>query len=169
MLRTIPYAQTRTGAERLRTEFTRWCRDHSYEAACVTLERDWDRMITFYDFPKEHWQHLRTTNPVESPFAALRLRTDAAKRYKRVDPGAIGRQASSVLSKPNRPYPGSATASWCPPDSERHSRSWQRHRGEPRCRHGRQRDRWSRARRTGSDDRDRPGTRRREIDHGSRE
>ena len=42
-------------------------------------------MITFYDFPKEHWQHLRTTNPVESPFAALRLRTDAAKRYKRVD------------------------------------------------------------------------------------
>ena len=76
---------------------------------------------------------------------------------------------SSVLSKPNRPYPGSATASWCPPDSERHSRSWQRHRGEPRCRHGHQRDRWSRARRTGSDDRDRPGTRRREIDHGSRE
>ena len=48
----------------------------------MTLERDWDRMITFYDFPKEHWQHLRTTNPVESPFAALRLRTDAAKRYK---------------------------------------------------------------------------------------
>ena len=62
-----------------------------------------------------------------------------------------------VLSKPNRPYPGSATASWCPPDSERHSRSWQRHRGEPRCRHGHQRDRWSRTRRTGSDDRDRPG------------
>ena len=42
-------------------------------------------MVTFYDFPKEHWGHLRTTNPVESPFAALRLRTDAAKRYKRVD------------------------------------------------------------------------------------
>ncbi len=42
-------------------------------------------MVSFYDFPKEHWQHLRTTNPVESPFAALRLRTDAAKRYKRVD------------------------------------------------------------------------------------
>ena len=55
------------------------------DQASVTLERDWDRMITFYDFPKEHWSHLRTTNPVESPFAALRLRTDAAKRYKRVD------------------------------------------------------------------------------------
>ena len=42
-------------------------------------------MVTFYHFPREHWQHLRTTNPVESPFAALRLRTDAAKHYKRVD------------------------------------------------------------------------------------
>ena len=85
MLRPIPYAQTGTEAERLRTLFTGWCRDHSYEAASETLERVWDRMITFYDFPKEHWQHLQTTNPVESPFAALRLRTDAAKRYKRVD------------------------------------------------------------------------------------
>ena len=85
MVRTIPYAQTRTEAERLRTEFARWCRDHSYEAASVTLERDSGRMITFYDFPKEHWQHLRTTNPVESPFAALRLRTHAANRYKRVN------------------------------------------------------------------------------------
>lgn len=42
-------------------------------------------MVTFYRFPREHWVHLRTTNIVESPLAALRLRTDAAKRYKRVD------------------------------------------------------------------------------------
>ena len=42
-------------------------------------------MVTFYDFPMEHLQHLRTANPVDSPFAALRLRTDAAKRYKRVN------------------------------------------------------------------------------------
>ena len=85
MLRRIPYAQAQREAVRLRTVFTRWCRDHSYDAASEALERDWDRMITFYDFPKEHWGHLRTTNPVESPFASLRLRTDAAKRYKRVD------------------------------------------------------------------------------------
>ena len=65
--------------------FTRWCGDHSYEAASEAIERDWERMVTFYDFPREHWRHLRTTNPVESPFAALRLRTDAARRYKRVD------------------------------------------------------------------------------------
>jgi putative transposase len=41
-------------------------------------------MVAFYAFPKEHWKHLRTTNPVESPFAAVRLRTAAGKRYKKV-------------------------------------------------------------------------------------
>jgi transposase-like protein len=40
--------------------------------------------VTCFRFPKAHWQHLRTTNPVESPFAAARLRTDAAKRFKNV-------------------------------------------------------------------------------------
>ena len=85
MLRNIPYAESRSEAERMRDMFVRWSRQHSYEAAAESLERDWDRMVTFYAFPKEHWRHIRTTNPVESPFAALRLRTDAAKRYKRVD------------------------------------------------------------------------------------
>ena len=85
MLRNIPYAESRSEAERMRGVFVRWSRQHSYEAAAESLERDWDRMVTFYAFPKEHWRHIRTTNPVESPFAALRLRTDAAKRYKRVD------------------------------------------------------------------------------------
>ena len=42
-------------------------------------------MVAFGDFPKEHWQHLRTTSPMKSPFAALRLDTNAANRYKRVD------------------------------------------------------------------------------------
>jgi len=41
--------------------------------------------LTFYRYPKEHWVHIRTTNVVESPFAALRLRTDAAKRFKKVE------------------------------------------------------------------------------------
>ena len=72
-------------AERLRSIFSRWCHERAHQAASEALERDWERMVTFYDFPREHWQHLRTTNPAESPFAALRLRTDAAKRYKRVD------------------------------------------------------------------------------------
>jgi transposase-like protein len=42
-------------------------------------------MVTFYQFPREHWKHLRTSNPVESPFAAVRLRTAPAKRFNRVD------------------------------------------------------------------------------------
>ncbi len=41
--------------------------------------------MTFYEFPTERWHHLRTPNPVESPFAALRLRADAAKRHRSVD------------------------------------------------------------------------------------
>jgi hypothetical protein len=49
------------------------------------LDRDWERMVTFYQFPREHWRHLRTSNPVESPFAAVRLRTAAAKRVKKVE------------------------------------------------------------------------------------
>ena len=65
--------------------FLDWCRKEGYRSAGETLVRDWERMVTFYQFPKEHWKHLRTTNVVESPFAALRLRTDAAKRYRKVE------------------------------------------------------------------------------------
>ena len=54
MLRTIPHADSRAEAERLRDVFSRWCSDHSYEGASGTLERDWDRMVSFYDFPAEH-------------------------------------------------------------------------------------------------------------------
>jgi len=56
-----------------------------YPKAVATLEEDWERMVMFYDFPEEHWKHLRTTNVVESPFASVRLRTSAAKRFKRVE------------------------------------------------------------------------------------
>ena len=41
-------------------------------------------MVSFYRYPKAHWRNLHTTNVIESPFAALRLRTDAAKRFKKV-------------------------------------------------------------------------------------
>jgi putative transposase len=78
----IPYATTRREAERLRDAFTKaWRRTHPQ--AVAILEKGWERMVAFFDFPKEHWKHLRTTNVVESPFAAVRLRTDAAKRFKK--------------------------------------------------------------------------------------
>jgi transposase-like protein len=82
-LQDIVYAETREQAEARRDDFIRWCCQEGYRSAGETLVRDWGRMVTFYQFPKEHWKHLRTTNVVESPFAALRLRTDAAKRYKK--------------------------------------------------------------------------------------
>src|SRR5690606_16395682 len=45
-----------------------------YAAACARLTKDCDVLLTFYDFPAEHWAHLRTTNPIESTFATIRLR-----------------------------------------------------------------------------------------------
>ena len=48
------------------------------------IAEDWERMVSYYGYPRAHWRHLRTTNVIESPFAALRLRTDAAKRFKKV-------------------------------------------------------------------------------------
>lgn len=84
-LRQIAYAPTRDECEQLKKKFTAWCEKQGCSDASRILDRDWQRMVTFFDFPAEHWQHLRTTNPVESPFAALRLRTDAAKRFKKVE------------------------------------------------------------------------------------
>lgn len=45
-----------------------------YPKACECLKKDRDVLLTFYDFPAEHWLHLRTTNPIESTFATIRLR-----------------------------------------------------------------------------------------------
>ena len=83
LLTQIPAADTRAQAEARRDKFAVRYKDR-YPKAVATLERDWERMVTFYDFPQQHWRHLRTTNPVESPFASVRLRTNAGKRYKRV-------------------------------------------------------------------------------------
>lgn len=79
----IPYAETRAECEKLRDKFVAMYK-RAYPKAVATLLRDWERMVTFYRFPKEHWTHLRTTNIVESPFAAVRLRTSAAKRFEKV-------------------------------------------------------------------------------------
>lgn len=45
-----------------------------YHKACACLRKDRDELLTFYDFPAEHWRHIRTTNPIESTFATIRLR-----------------------------------------------------------------------------------------------
>ena len=83
LLREVANAQTRAKAVKAREAFSKRYRPW-YPKAVDVLEDDWDRVITFYDFPEAHWKHLRTTNVVESPFASVRLRTSAAKRFKRV-------------------------------------------------------------------------------------
>jgi putative transposase len=50
-----------------------------YPKAADCLTKDQDVLLTFYDFPAEHWKHLRTTNPIESSFATVRLRTRVTK------------------------------------------------------------------------------------------
>ena len=50
-----------------------------YPGACKCLEKSKDQLFTFYDFPAEHWAHIRTTNPIESAFATVRHRTRQTK------------------------------------------------------------------------------------------
>lgn len=85
LLTPIPYCQTREDAEDAKEAFQGWCEKLGYQKAGALLDEDWERMVAFYQFPKEHWKHLRTTNPVESPFAPVRLWTTAAKRHKKVE------------------------------------------------------------------------------------
>lgn len=85
LLKKIPYADTLEDCEKLKKDFQKFCADHDQKNAAKVLDTDWQRMVTFYGYPKEHWCHLRTSNIVESPFATLRLRTDAARRFKKVD------------------------------------------------------------------------------------
>jgi len=56
-----------------------------YPKAVECLEKDRTALLTFYDFPAEHWMHLRTTNPIESTFATVRLRTEKTKGAGSVD------------------------------------------------------------------------------------
>ena len=83
-LRGLPGA-TRQECKSRRDALADWLRTENRPAAAETLRRDWDDFVTFYDFPTEHWLHLRTSNPIESVFAGVRLRTDVAKRARNRD------------------------------------------------------------------------------------
>jgi transposase-like protein len=83
----IWHAESVADAEKWKKEFRKTF-GGQYPKAVEILEKDWEALTAYYAFPKEHWKHLRTTNIIESPFAAVRLRTSAAKRFKRVDNAA---------------------------------------------------------------------------------
>jgi putative transposase len=81
-IRDMYEAPTREDCTQRREEYCAQLRADGQEAAAACLERDWDDFTTFYDFPQEHWTHLRTTNPIESIFDGVRLRTNAARRMR---------------------------------------------------------------------------------------
>nr|NIP71605.1 transposase [Gammaproteobacteria bacterium]NIR96617.1 transposase [Gammaproteobacteria bacterium]NIT62335.1 transposase [Gammaproteobacteria bacterium]NIV19277.1 IS256 family transposase [Gammaproteobacteria bacterium]NIY30915.1 IS256 family transposase [Gammaproteobacteria bacterium] len=59
LLRAMPYAETRAACERLRDQFSQRYRRLAPKAV-DRLHHDWERLVTFYQFPQEHWRHLRT-------------------------------------------------------------------------------------------------------------
>jgi putative transposase len=77
-LHEVMYGETR---EQAREAITRFATEYGpkYSKAVTTLEKDADQLLTFFDFPAEHWKHLRTSNVIESPFATVRLRQRVTK------------------------------------------------------------------------------------------
>ena len=84
-IRAIFNAQSLKECEELRDLYVAELTESDHRDAAHTLLRDWDAFVTFYRYPKEHWVHLRTSNPLESVFSGVRIRTDAARRMKRRD------------------------------------------------------------------------------------
>jgi putative transposase len=88
-LHAIYEAESREAAERA---FDRFIAKYGpkYDKAVACLIKDREVLLTFYDFPAEHWKHVRTTNPIESTFATVRLRTDKTK-------GCLSRQTALAM------------------------------------------------------------------------
>ena len=77
-LHEIWMAENRAAAEQAYDHFMTTY-EVKYAKAAECLAKDRDRLLTFYDFPAEHWTHIRTTNPIESTFATVRLRTSKTR------------------------------------------------------------------------------------------
>jgi len=90
LLREIMYADTRAQAEE---GMQRFAAEYGakHPKAVETLRKDEEALFTYYDFPAEHWRHLRTTNVIESSFATVRLR-------QRVTKGAGSRTKGLVMT-----------------------------------------------------------------------
>ena len=88
-LHAIYEAENRKAAEDAFGRFvTRYGAKYDKAAACLTKDRE--ALLTFYDFPAEHWKHVRTSNPIESTFATVRLRTAKTK-------GCLSRQTALAM------------------------------------------------------------------------
>src|SRR5712692_770884 len=81
-LREVAEAPTRAECERLRDAYVAELCAQGQGPAAETVLRDWEDFVTFYAYPKEHCLHLRTSNPIESIFSGVRLRTEVTKRMR---------------------------------------------------------------------------------------
>ena len=97
----------RTWRRTARNAITRFAGEYGakYPKAVTTLEKDADALLTFFDFPAEHWKHLRTSNVIESPFATVRLR-------QRVTKGAPAHASRGSRSLPSRCSSASRPTTW---------------------------------------------------------
>ena len=87
-LRAIYLAEDKREAERLAKKLIKeWEAVENTNRAAQCLEKALDRLLTFFEFPVEHAKHLRTTNPIESTFATIRLRTKPMKRFRTIRSG----------------------------------------------------------------------------------
>ncbi len=80
-----------------------------YQQATDCLKKDRHELLTFYDFPAEHWKHIRTTNPIESTFATVRHRTKRSK-------GCLSRDTTLIMVFKLRggPYNSDSDLSYSP-------------------------------------------------------
>jgi transposase-like protein len=81
-LREMAESETQVLCEERRGGYVAELRSLGQGAAAETVLRDWADFVSFYHYPKEHWVHLRTSNPLESIFSGVRLRTNAARRLR---------------------------------------------------------------------------------------
>lgn len=81
-LRGIYLASEKEAAEKLAWKLVGDWEKAGYDRAADCLREAVEKLLTFYEFPAEHARHLRTTNPIESVFATVRLRTNAARRFR---------------------------------------------------------------------------------------
>ena len=77
-LHEMMYAERRSACEAARVRFEAEYQA-KYPKAVESLTAHWERLVSFFDLPAEHWKHLRTTNVIESPFATVRLRERVTK------------------------------------------------------------------------------------------
>jgi hypothetical protein len=120
-IKEITEAENKTQAKRAVKEFEGEF-SKKWPKAVAKITSDEESLLAYYDYPVEHWRHLRTTNPIESPFATVRSRTDLTKGPGSREAGvamifklleaAEGREVAKVKRLPAGP-PGESRGQIC--------------------------------------------------------